>query len=56
MNIITERVNPPIPTTMYDWMAYIEGEDEDSPTGRGPTETEALRDLASQLALLWLES
>ena len=53
--IVTEYVAPPVPTTMYDWMASIEGE-EDSPIGRGQTETEALRDLCEQLAVLWLES
>jgi hypothetical protein len=55
--IVTEWVDPPIPTTMYDWMAYVEGEqDDNSPTGRGPTETEALRDLCEQLAVLYYES
>lgn len=48
--IETQRVDPPIPTRMFDWMAYISG-DEDGPTGRGPTECEALRDLCEQLAL-----
>jgi len=52
MKIATEYVRPPIPTTMFDWMAYIEREGEDSPTGRGPTETEAFRDLCEQLAML----
>lgn len=46
--IITEYVRPPIPTTMFDWVAYIEGDEET--TGRGPTEAEALRDLCEQLA------
>jgi hypothetical protein len=40
---------------VYDWMAYVSGE-EDGPTGRGPTECEALRDLCEQLAVLWLEA
>ncbi len=53
--IRTEYVKPPIPTTMFDWMAYIDGEEEDGPTGRGPTELEALRDLCEQLAILHLE-
>jgi hypothetical protein len=54
--IVTEKIMPPIPTTMYDWAAWIEGEEEGGITGRGPTECEALRDLAEQLAVLWLES
>ncbi len=52
--IETERVDPPIPTTMFDWLAAIRGE-EDGPIGRGPNECEALRDLCEQLAVLWLE-
>jgi hypothetical protein len=54
--IITEYVRPPIPTAMWDWMAFIEGDEEGNyPTGRGPTETEALRDLSEQLARLVFE-
>lgn len=53
--IVTEWVCPPVPTSKFDWMAYISGE-EDGPTGRGPTECEALRDLCEQLALAYLES
>ncbi len=54
--IITEYVRPPIPTTKWDWMAFIEGDEEGNyPTGRGPTETEALRDLSEQLARLVFE-
>lgn len=52
--IVTNYVRPPIPTTMFDWVAYLECE-EDGPTGRGPTETEALRDLCEQLAVLYFE-
>lgn len=48
--IRTEYVRPPIPTTMFDWLAHIEGDEGDGPTGRGPTEAEALRDLCEQLA------
>jgi hypothetical protein len=55
VKIVTEYVCPPIPTTMFDWMAYVEGEEE-GPTGRGPTETEALRDLCEQLALMYYEA
>lgn len=53
--IVTEYVRPPVPSTMYDWMAYVSGEEE-GPTGRGPTECEALRDLCEQLAVLWIEA
>ena len=52
--IVTQYVAPPVPTTMWDWMAHIEG-DEEGPTGRGPTECDALRDLCEQLALIVCE-
>lgn len=48
MNIITDYVAPPVPSTMYDWVAYVEGDEETC--GRGPTECEALRDLCVKLA------
>jgi hypothetical protein len=47
--IVTEHVCPPVPTAQWDWLAYVEGE-EDGATGRGATECEALRDLCEQLA------
>ena len=45
--VVTEYVAPPMPTTMYNWVAYIEGNEESC--GRGPTEAEALRDLCEKL-------
>ena len=54
--IVTEYVRPPVPTTDYDWMAYIDGDEGDGPTGRGPTEVEALRDLCEQLAIQVMEA
>ena len=50
MKVITEYIRPPVPSTKYDWTAYIDGEEESGPTGYGPTEAEALRDLSQQLA------
>lgn len=50
MNIVTQYVCPPIPTRQFDWMAHIEDDEGTGPTGRGPTEAEALRDLCEQLA------
>ncbi len=50
MPIVTEYVRPPVPTTRFDWMAYVQGDEEGNlPTGRGATEAEALRELATQL-------
>lgn len=51
--IVTRHVFPPTPVRDHDWSATISGE-EDAPIGRGPTETEALRDLCEQLADYWL--
>lgn len=48
--IITECVRHPVPTAAWDCVAYVEGDEEaNGPTGRGPTEAEALRDLCEQL-------
>lgn len=55
--IVTQYVRPPVPTNKWDWMAYIEGDEEaNGPTGRGPTEADALRDLCEQLALRLLKA
>ena len=55
--IRTEYVRPPVPTTAWDWMAHLADDDEGRfPTGRGPTEAEALRDLCEQLALIVVEA
>ena len=53
--IKTEFVYPPVPDRRYDWMAYIDGQEE-GPTGRGYKEFDALLDLCDQLALFWIES
>jgi hypothetical protein len=44
-----EPVYPPIPTRNFDWMACIEGNEEDGPYGRGPTEDAAIEDLIEQV-------
>lgn len=55
--IRTEPVFPPIPTTRFDWMAFLADDEEGNyPTGRGATEAEALRDLCEQLAEMVLDS
>lgn len=50
MKIRTECIMPPIQMRDLDWLALIDGQEEDGPYGRGPTEVDALRDLAEQLA------
>lgn len=53
MTVITARIDPPVPTRQYDWSAWVDGEEEQC-TGYGPTEAEALRNLAERLAdQLW---
>lgn len=49
--IVTEFVNPPVPSRACDWVAYISGDEADGPIGRGPTECDALRDLCEQMLI-----
>jgi hypothetical protein len=49
VNIITERVNPPIPVGTYQpWHAIREGYEPGEPMGWGNTEEEAIADLLEQ--------
>jgi hypothetical protein len=45
--IITHYVNPPIPIRSYDWIAYLDG-DEEGLEGWGETEAEAVAGLLEQ--------
>lgn len=46
MDIVTERVNPPIPSNCMDWRAYFKNRGEPGePVGYGCTEQEAIDDL-----------
>jgi hypothetical protein len=59
--IKTEYIAPPVPTKAYDWVAYVDDQEDGTGTGQattayGPTECEALRALCEQLALLYLEA
>lgn len=47
LNVSQDR--PPIPTTAYDWSATLDGEEDHSPYGRGPTRDAAVEDLFRQL-------
>ena len=48
---MTRCIAPPVPTRQWDWVAFVQGDEEaNGPTGRGPTEAEALLDLCEQLA------
>ena len=51
-NIIIVEVKPPIPTNLYDYCAYLGGEDPPTFYGWGATEEAAKEDL---LAVLYLD-
>ena len=42
------QINPPIPVRSFDWMAWIDGQEESGPVGYGATKDKALLDLAEQ--------
>ena len=46
----TSFVNPPIPIRAFDWIAWIDGEEESMRYGYGRTEQEAKDELANELA------
>lgn len=48
--IKTTYVNPPVPSRSFDWVAFIDGREEDGPHGWGKTEQEAIADLKDLLA------
>ena len=48
MNILTNRIFPPIPNRSNDWCAHVDGA-EDGPMGWGSTEAAAIADLKEQL-------
>lgn len=45
IEVVVLRVYPPIPTNVFDWCAYYEGDWEDGPRGWGATREEAIEDL-----------
>jgi Uncharacterized conserved protein len=49
LKIITSHVFPPIPIRTRDWMAYIDGLEEEGTHGYGATEEEAINDLKIEL-------
>lgn len=51
VKIITRQINPPIPTTAFDWQATWEGYDLGDPIGFGATEQAAIEDLREILGL-----
>lgn len=54
--IATKNICPPIPIRQFDWVAFVEGDEEDNALhAHGATELEAVRNLA-ELLLEELES
>lgn len=48
-NIVTDFVYPPIPSRNFDWVAYIDGQEEEGFYGYGETEREAVNELLEML-------
>lgn len=46
--VVTDRVDPPIPSRQYDWQARRESYEPHDPLGCGPTEAAAIADLLEQ--------
>lgn len=44
-------ISPPIPIRSFDWVAWLDGDEERGPYGYGETEQDARKELAYQLTL-----
>ena len=49
LDIRTSYERPPIPTTRFDWCAWMDDTDETGPFGYGRTREEAVDDLERQI-------
>lgn len=49
--IKTQNIQPPIPIRSFDWVAWLDGHEEDGPYGYGPTQDDALADLHMNMEL-----
>ena len=50
MQIKTSHIYPPIPIRSYDWMAYVDGHEEDTwLQGYGATEAQAIAELQERI-------
>jgi hypothetical protein len=47
--IITTNDRPPVPTTQFDWTAYLDGHEEEQVYGYGATEQAAIDNLWVEL-------
>lgn len=48
--LVTSHVYPPIPVRDYDWIAYVDGDEEAGRYGEGATEAEAIADFMDTYA------
>jgi len=46
LKVIVKQTNSPLPVRTHDWVAYIDGQEEDGPYGYGSTDDDAKRDLS----------
>ena len=50
MEIRTSHIYPPIPIRSYDWMAWVDGREEDTTLqGYGATEAQAIAELQERI-------
>lgn len=45
--IVTRHWAKPMPDRRFDWVAFLEGQEERGEYGHGPTEAEAISDLVN---------
>lgn len=50
LKINTTRIDPPVPSRRFDWVATVDGH-EGRPSGHGETETEAVQELLEAIGL-----
>jgi hypothetical protein len=49
--IRTDFIYPPIPIRQFDWVAWLDGCEEDGPYGYGQTEDAAIAELYAEMAI-----
>lgn len=53
MKILTSYYLKPIPMRHFDWIAWIDGMEEEGPYGNGETKEESLSSLLESAELIW---
>jgi hypothetical protein len=49
LRIRVDNERPPIPTRGFDWVAWLDNQDEDGPQGRGATREAAIDNLLEEV-------